>query len=52
MIPAIGIAHSVCYLEYVLKNINNIECQLVDLIDVNSRQKIVNPVRSYSCTHL
>jgi hypothetical protein len=52
IIPDLTIGQSVSYLEYVLKKINKIEYQIVDLIDVNSGQKIINPVRSYSCTHV
>lgn len=40
------------YLQYVLKKVNQIEYQIVDLIDIISKQKIKTPVRSFGCTHL
>lgn len=48
----IDYAQSIYYLQFILKRINQIEYQIVDLIDVNSKQKIVNPVRSYGCSHI
>lgn len=51
-IPELEIAHSILYLEHVLQKINKIEYQMVDLLDVTNREKIVNPVRSFGCTHV
>lgn len=52
ILPDITMTQSILFVEHVIKTINKIEYQIVDLMDVTSREKIVNPVRSYSCTHL
>jgi hypothetical protein len=52
ILPDISMAQSLLFIEHILKRVNKIEYQIVDLMDVTSREKIVNPVRSYSCTHV
>ena len=52
VVMEIDYAQSIYYLQFILKRVNQIEYQIVDLIDVNSKQKIVNPVRSYGCSHI
>jgi hypothetical protein len=49
----VTMSQSYYYLEFIFKRIHdNINYQIVDLIDVQSKKKMETPVRSYGCNHL